>query len=128
MVLAHDYFGDGSVLVVDVPLACCAIESQSVVAGSEELAPEISGRIVVTISGTITRAVAPAITALIDSLPKPPVVVAFGACACVGGPYWDSYSVVPGAAELGIEVHHWVPGCPPPPEALEPVLAEVRRG
>lgn len=128
MIPARDWFGDGSVFVVDVPLACCAIESEEA-AGDAPVAEVPEGATtVVTLSGTLTRAVAPAVREVIASVPGDPVVVAFGACACVGGPYWDSYSVVKGAAELGVEIHHWVPGCPPPPDALQQVLEEVRRG
>ncbi|NHB84135.1 hypothetical protein G7085_04445 [Tessaracoccus sp. HDW20] len=29
MVAARDWFGDGSLFVVDVPLACCALETQA---------------------------------------------------------------------------------------------------
>ena len=44
-------------------------------------------------------------------------VVAYGACASSGGPYWDSYCVTRGA-HLVVPVDVWVPGCPPRPEGL----------
>lgn len=128
MLQAKDWFGDSSVYVVDVPLACCAIESQAA-AGASALADVPDGaKLVVALSGTITHAVAPAVRELIDSLPARPVVVSFGSCACVGGPYWDSYSVAKGAGELGIDVDRFIAGCPPPPGALTVVLEEVRDG
>ena len=127
-----DWFGDSSVFVLDVPLACCAIETQAAArdAVGGAVAPELpeGARLVVALSGTITHAVAPAVNALIASLPVAPFVVAFGACACVGGPYWDSYSVAKGAGDLGIHVDRFIAGCPPPPGALDEVLQEVRRG
>lgn len=83
-------------------------------------------RLVVALSGTISTASAPAIAETLKQFPDHAKVVAFGACACAGGPYWDSYAVVHGASELGIDVDYHVPGCPPPPEAFEAVLAEVR--
>ena len=52
------------------------------------------------------------------------VAVAFGACAATGGPYWDSYSVLPGAHEV-VPVTAWVAGCPPRPADLLAGLAEV---
>ena len=124
----RDWFGDASVYVLDVPLACCALESQAA-AGSRPVAPPPQeARLAVVLSGTITQTVAPAVKQLIDALPRKPVVVAFGACAATGGPYWDSYAVVKGADDMGIQVDHFVAGCPPPPEALTRVLEGVRDG
>ena len=124
----RDWFGDGSVVVLDIPLACCALESQAAAVGPVVGDLGADATLVVTLSGTITEAIAPAVRATIDEQPVKPVVVAFGACACIGGPYWDAYSVVKGAAELGIAVDHFVPGCPPPPSALDAVMEQVRRG
>jgi len=50
-------------------------------------------------------------------------VLAFGACATSGGPYWDAPSVVPGVDAL-IPVSRYVPGCPPGPDSL---IAALRR-
>lgn len=124
----RDWFEDGSVLVLDIPLACCAIETQAAASGPDVSEIPADARVVVTLSGTLTHAIAPAVRAVIDALPVDPVVVSFGACACVGGPYWDSYSVTKGAEDIGVRVDHFIPGCPPPPEALAAVLEEVRRG
>ena len=63
----------------------------------------------------------PAIRHVLESLPTKPTVVAFGACACIGGPYWDSYSVVRGGEQV-VPVDHFIAGCPPPPEASPPTL------
>jgi NADH-quinone oxidoreductase subunit B len=51
-------------------------------------------------------------------------VLAFGACAATGGPYWDSYCVLPGAHEV-VPVAVWVAGCPPRPQDLLAGLVEV---
>lgn len=128
MLAARDWFGDSSVFVVDVPLACCAIESQAAAGTAPVVDVPAGAKLVVALSGTITHAVAPAVLELIASLPTRPLVVSFGSCACVGGPYWDSYSVAKGAGDIGVEVDRFIPGCPPPPEALAGVLEEVRRG
>lgn len=128
MVAARDWFDDGSVYVVDVPLACCALETQAAAGSRDGVAiDEIprGSKVVVTLSGTITQPMLPAITQVLDSVPEGAKVVAFGACACVGGPYWDSYAVVRGA-ELLVPVDHFIAGCPPPPGALHDYLAAER--
>ena len=128
MLSARDWFDDGSVFVVDVPLACCALETEAAAQGRGAIdAAEIpaGARVVVALSGTLTTPALPAVRHVIDQLGRPATVVAFGACACVGGPYWDSYAVVNGAESL-VPVDHFIAGCPPPPSALDDFLAGIR--
>lgn len=54
MLRLRDWFEDGSVLVLDVPLACCAIETQSAAHGVPVI-EDVGATIVVTPSGTITH-------------------------------------------------------------------------
>ena len=133
MVQIIDWYGDGSVGVVDLALACCAVESgaarwlptpsgdRSVDEGHPADEP---GRLVAVVSGTVAVGLANRVTRIIDELraTQPVHVVAFGACACAGGPYWDSATVVPGVSMLTgrvpVRVDGWIPGCPPPPQAL----------
>ena len=135
-----DWYGDGSLLVLDIGLACCALEFEAaalrdvaaaavprhLVSQPAELAP--SARVVVVISGTVTDRLAPAVAALVYAAEvvggQPPTVVSFGACATSGGPYWDSYAVTKGVDQL-VKVDVYVPGCPPPPEALHAVLDQI---
>jgi NADH-quinone oxidoreductase subunit B len=72
----------------------------------------------------VTTRLAPQLRDAFDALPEPRAVLAFGACAATGGPYWDSYSVLPGAHEV-VPVTAWVAGCPPRPADLLAGLAEV---
>ena len=112
--------------VLNVGLACCAVEAlvAAVEDGGGDLVPTDSAVDVVVVSGTVTDKLAPLVRRLYDDLPGPVKVVAYGACASSGGPYWDSYCVTCGA-HLVVPVDVWVPGCPPRPEALLAALATL---
>lgn len=119
-----------SVNVLQAGLACCGVESSSVdlVAGAWDLTESVSklsaAQHILVIAGTVTHALAPTVKSAYDALQEPKVVVAFGACAISGGPYWDSYSVVSGAHEI-VPVDIQVPGCPPGPEELAAALMQA---
>jgi NADH-quinone oxidoreductase subunit B len=112
-----------SLTVVNVGLACCAVEamvaslSTTTPVGTVPHADDERSVDVLVVSGTVTDALAPLVRRLHDALPGPVKVLSFGACANSGGPYWDSYSVTPGIDRV-LPVDAWVPGCPPRPEAL----------
>jgi len=72
---------------------------------------------VILVSGPVTRQVAPALRRLLDAVPAPKLVFAVGSCACGGGAWFDTYSVL-GGADRVIPVDFYVPGCPPRPEAI----------
>ena len=110
--------------VANVGLACCAIEFvAAAMSGSPLLQRSLAGPAdggtteLLVVSGTVTDKLAPAVRRLYDALPQPAYVMAFGACASSGGPYWDSYCVVRGVDEV-VPVDVFVPGCPPRPQAL----------
>ena len=119
--------------VLDVGLACCAVEFVAASLGDAAVArlaadaPPPGPRTVdvMVVAGTVTDAMAPAVRALWEQLPEPRRVLSFGACSNTGGPYWDSYAVTKGVDEL-VPVDVYVPGCPPPPGALRGVLDDLR--
>lgn len=72
---------------------------------------------VLLVSGPVTRQVAPAVRRLYEATPAPKLVFAIGSCACGGGMWHDSYSVIGGADKV-LPVDFYIPGCPPRPEAI----------
>ncbi|GAB3715509.1 NADH-quinone oxidoreductase subunit B [Mariniluteicoccus flavus] len=124
---ALDWFGDRSLVVVDIGLACCVLEFDAAggAAGATEVRP--GDRVAVVVSGTVTDALAPVVREIVDAAGESgdARVVSFGACASSGGPYWDSYAVTKGVGQL-VPVDVFVPGCPPPPGALADALEGLR--
>ncbi|MEY4348023.1 MAG: hypothetical protein RIS43_442 [Actinomycetota bacterium] len=114
-------------------LACCALEVSTAIAldlpasvAGHELQAGGDGDIsVLVVAGTVSKSAAPSLAATWQQLPEPRIAIAYGVCASSGGPYWDSYSVLPGAESL-LPISRFVPGCPPPRQTLvDAIIAAV---
>lgn len=128
-----DWFGDRSLVVIDIALACCALEVEAALTGSphgaaarEPTDVRPDDTVAIVVSGTVTDTVLPIVRNILGQVPDARIV-SFGACASAGGPYWDSYAVTKGIGQI-VDVDLFVPGCPPTPEALHQALAGLRAG
>jgi NADH-quinone oxidoreductase subunit B len=105
-------------------LSCCAIEMMATAASHYDLdrfgimfraTPRQAD--VMIVAGWVSVKMAPLLRRLYEQMPEPKYVIAMGGCACAGGPYRDSETIVKGAREI-VPVDVYVYGCPPRPENL----------
>ena len=107
-------------------LACCAIEMMAVGAAHHDIDRFGAGAFrasprqadLMIVAGTVNFKMGERVKRLYDQMASPKYVIAMGACATGGGPYFKyGYTVMKGVDRI-IPVDVYIAGCPPRPEAL----------
>ncbi len=70
------------------------------------------------VTGPVTRNMEIALLRTLEATPEPRVVVAVGACGCSGGIFGEGTYASIGAVDRVVPVDVYIPGCPPPPQAI----------
>src|SRR5574344_2390524 len=130
----YNWARSNSVWPLTFATSCCGIEMMQTSAadfdiarfGSEVFRNSPRQADLLIVAGTITHKMAPVLLKLYQQMPEPKYVIAMGACACGGGMFTDSYSVVNGIDKI-IPVDIYLPMCPPKPEALLNAIMELQK-
>jgi NADH-quinone oxidoreductase subunit B len=142
--LVFEWARSSAIRPIRLGLACCAVEmtaaldpryelsrrgSLPAIGGPRRTAPPpavpVAASDLLIVAGTVSEKLAPWLLRLWDQMPQPKWALAVGACATCGGPF-PTYAVTQGIDRL-IPVDVYVPGCPPPPEALLLGLLHLER-
>jgi NADH-quinone oxidoreductase subunit B len=118
---------------VHLTTACCSAEFGAMM--SPRLDPErfglqsVAGGLrqcdLIIVEGTVTKKMAKRLKIIYEQMATPRYVVAMGDCACSGGLFHDSYSIVNDVHKI-IPIDVYIPGCPPRPEALLSAIVKLR--
>jgi NADH-quinone oxidoreductase subunit B len=110
---------------VHLTTACCSAEFGAMMCprydperfGMQAVVGAMRQSDLLIIEGTVTKKMLKRIKVIWEQMPNPKYAIAMGDCACSGGLFHDSYSII-NEVEKVIPIDVFVPGCPPRPEAL----------
>ena len=130
-----DWGRSNSIWPLTFATSCCGIEMMATGASRHDFArfgievyrasPRQAD--VIVVAGTIVNKMAPVLKRLYDQMSEPKYVIAMGACAVSGGPFfYNTYHVVRGVDHV-VPVDVYIPGCPPRPEALLYGVMQLQR-
>ena len=130
-----DWGRSNSIWPLTFATSCCGIEMMATGASRHDFArfgievyrasPRQAD--VIVVAGTIVNKMAPVLKRLYDQMSDPKYVIAMGACAVSGGPFfYNTYHVIRGVDHV-IPVDVYIPGCPPRPEALLYGVMQLQR-
>ena len=70
------------------------------------------------VTGPVARNMQVALRRTYEATPEPRLVVAVGDCGCSGGIFGEGTYAALGGVERVVPVDVYIPGCPPPPQAI----------
>ena len=121
-----------SLTLLPVRTTCCAIELDAALGPvfdpahhGVEIVDDPAVADVLVVAGRLAPPMAADVRRLVDQMPPPPTVIAFGSCAISGG----AWARAGGSVDLTsfVDVDLQVPGCCPPPHHLYEALDRLRR-
>src|SRR3981189_320618 len=127
-----DWARESSIWPVTFGLACCAIEMMAAGAsrfdmarfGSELFRASPRQADLMIVAGRVSQKMAPVLREVYDQMPEPKWVIAMGDCASCSGVF-NNYALIQGVDKI-VPVDVYVPGCPPPPDALLDSLIKLK--
>jgi len=118
---------------VHLTTACCSAEFGAMMGprydperfGMQAAVGSMRQSDLLVIEGTVTKKMLKRIKVVWEQMPNPKYAIAMGDCACSGGLFHDSYSII-NEVEKTIPIDVYVPGCPPRPEAVLNAVIKLR--
>ncbi|MBT3346337.1 MAG: NADH-quinone oxidoreductase subunit NuoB [Gemmatimonadetes bacterium] len=117
--------------LLPVGTTCCAIELDAALGPvfdpshhGVEVVDDPAVADVLVVAGRLSQQMAAEIRGLLDQMPPPPGVIAFGSCAISGGAWGEAGQSVDLTSLVDVDLH--IPGCSPSPHHLYDAIQRLR--